>query len=74
MAADQHHLKSKVLIMNGFSNQEISLIMKTLKEQFEKPEELIFATTTAHSLEMKVREVIEDLSGEHEYFKNKNKG
>ena len=70
--SDQSHpsLENKVIIMNGFSYDEITQIMRTVKGLFESPRDLIFAKTTENSLEMKLKDLIIDMSEDHEYLKN----
>lgn len=68
MSDTKNYLDNKVIIMNGFSNEEISTIMRVVKQQFEKPRDLIFAKTTKTNLEMKLGELIEDVSGDHAYL------
>ncbi len=62
-------LQNKVIIMNGFSNDEIARIMAAVKPLFENPRDLIFAKTTKHSVEMKLKDLIVDISQDHEYLK-----
>jgi hypothetical protein len=64
----QSHLDNKVIILNGFSNDEIAKIMSAVKKQFDTPRDLIFAKTTPNSLQMKLTELIEDLSEDHAYL------
>ena len=65
--------ESKVLIMHGLSKEELNLLMKLIKENFENYRDIIFATTTENSLKWKLSDLIEELSKEHQYFKDKNK-
>ncbi len=69
---DQSHpyLENKVIIMNGFTYDEITRIMRSVKGMFENPKDLIFAKTTENSLEMKLKDLIIDMSEDHEYLKN----
>ncbi|GAB6091381.1 DUF3783 domain-containing protein [Spirochaeta dissipatitropha] len=60
--------KNKVIIMHGFSHEEISKIMKLVKQQFENPRDLIFAMSTEQSLEMKLGALIEDMTEDHVYL------
>ena len=62
-------LQNKVIIMNGFSNDEIARIMAAVKPLFDHPRDLIFAKTTRHSVEMKLKDLIVDISEDHEYLK-----
>lgn len=54
--------------MHGFSHEEISKIMKLVKQQFENPRDLIFAMSTEQSLEMKLGALIEDMTEDHVYL------
>ncbi len=69
---DEKHpsLENKVVIMNGFSYEEITRIMRAVKALFDNPRDLIFAKTTDSSLEMKLSDLIIDMSEDHEYLKN----
>lgn len=62
-------LDNKVIIMNGFTFEEIDKIMRAVKPLFDKPRDLIFAKTTAQSVEMKLKDLIVDMSEDHEYLK-----
>lgn len=62
------HLKNRAIILNGFSNDEIAGIMSAVKKLFDNPRTLIFAKTTKHSIEMKLGDLIKDISGDHEYL------
>jgi hypothetical protein len=63
-------LKNKVIILNGFENQEIDMIMRSVKALYPPPRDLIFAKTTETSLQMKLADLIRDISEDHEYLKN----
>ncbi len=63
------HLDSKVLVMNGFTREELFKVMRAVKREFENPQDLVFAMTTENSLEMKLKDVIRDVSEEHAYMK-----
>jgi hypothetical protein len=67
--AERTPLDNKVIILNGFSYEEIDKIMRSVKPQFENPRDLIFAKTTPTSLKMTVEDLIEDISEDHEYLK-----
>lgn len=66
---EKTYIDNKVVIMNGFTHEEIHRIMRAVKKEFEKPRDLIFAMTTENSLEMKLKDLIEDMSEDHEYLK-----
>ncbi len=61
--------EQRVIIMHGLSYAEIDLVMRAAKKQLENPKDVIFAKTTENSLKMKVEELIEDLSEDHNYLK-----
>ncbi len=67
--SEKNALDNKVIILNGFSYEEIDKIMRSVKQLFEKPRDLIFAKTTPTSIKMTVAELIEDISEDHEYLK-----
>ena len=70
MEIDNHpFLDNKVLILNGFSNEEIAAIMKAVKGLYPPKSDLIFAKTTPNSLNMVLKELIVDMSQDHEYLK-----
>ncbi|TVR62058.1 MAG: DUF3783 domain-containing protein [Spirochaetaceae bacterium] len=62
-------LDNKVIILNGFSYEEINSIMRAVKPLFENPRDLIFAKTTEKSVEMVLKDLIVDMSQDHEYLK-----
>ncbi|MFP4010631.1 MAG: DUF3783 domain-containing protein [Spirochaetaceae bacterium] len=63
-------LDNKVIIMNGFSQEEIVSIMRAVRRLFDNPRDLIFAKTTPKSINMVLKDLIVDMSGDHEYLKN----
>jgi hypothetical protein len=67
-------LQNRVILMNGFSQPEILKIMRTVKSMYENPRDLIFATTTKNNLDFKLKDLILDLSEDHEYLKNNPPG
>jgi len=81
ISLDHPDLKNRVVILNGFSNDEILLILKTVKglcrpgPQGEAPlmnldpGDLIFAKTTANSLNSVLKDTIVDMSQDHKYLK-----
>ena len=68
--SDQPDSDHKVILMHGFSYAEIDLIMRAVKKQLDNPRDIIFAKSTENSLKMKLADLIEDLSEDHEYLKN----
>lgn len=80
---DPNHpfLKNRVVILNGFTDQEIFAIMKAVKElckagvSGEEPKiaaatgDLIFAKATENSRKAVLGALIVDMSGDHAYLK-----
>ena len=62
-------LDNKVVILNGFTNEEIGKIIKAVRGVFDKSADLIFAKTTPNSVEMVLKDLIVDMSEDHEYLK-----
>ena len=56
--------------MHGMDNAEIDLVMRAVKKTLDKSRDTIFAKTTENSLKMKVHDLIEDLSEDHQYLKD----
>jgi len=65
--------EEKVIIMHGITKEELDILMKLIKENFNNYKDFIFATTTDNSLSWKLQDLIGELTKEHEYFKNKKK-
>ena len=55
--------------MHGLTYAEIDLVMRAVKKELDNPRDVIFAKTTDNSLQMKVHDLIEDLSEDHAYLK-----
>ena len=66
---DHPYLQNKVIIMNGFTNEEITQIMRAVRGTFQPPADLVFAKTTPNSLNMVLKDLIIDMSEDHEYLK-----
>jgi hypothetical protein len=78
---DSPQLKNRVVILNGFEDSEILEIMRQVKglcrtgAEGETPAiaasrgDLIFARTTAASLQTRLGSLIIDLSEDHDYLK-----
>lgn len=63
----------KVIIFHGFSREELMSLINLLNSTPQLPKDIIMATTTETSLNWKVKELIEELAKEHEYFKAQEK-
>lgn len=70
MNTDMKKSTHKVTILHGFSDEEISSIMRLIKTQFsEQRPWLVFAKSTPTSLNTPLGELIADMSADHEYLK-----
>ena len=90
--SDRKELQNRVIILNGYSDEEIGGIMRVVKAIYSDgtPEQalesiaaarqipqtrevqsadLIFAKTTSNSLQMKLADLIVDMSEDHEYLR-----
>ncbi len=79
---DDPALDNRVVILNGFTDPEISEIMRSVKNLCRSAEypggqgidaerrDLIFAKATPTSLQSSLGSLIVDMSGDHEYLKN----
>ena len=63
-------LENRVVILNGFTNEELDLVMRAVRSAVSSPRDLIFAKTTPTSLQMKLSDLIVDISQDHEYLRN----
>ncbi len=66
---EESKLDSKIVIFHGLSDKEAALLMRLIKQNVERPEDFIFAVTTEHSLNWKVKDLIHELEEEHAYFR-----
>ena len=65
--APQHR---PAIILHGFSDHDIGAILRAVKTLFVPKRDIVFAKTTTTSLKMRLGELIEDISEDHEYLKN----
>ncbi len=63
-------LKNRVVLLNGFTNEELDAVMRAVRSAVANPRDLIFAKTTPTSLQMKLTDLIVDISQDHEYLRN----
>ena len=63
-------MAKKFLLLGNFSNEEIVKIMQKIKETIDT-KDVIFATLTPTVMEWKVKDWLEELEKEDDYFKNK---
>ena len=68
---DKTHENSpeKVVIMHGFTKEQVFTLMRAVKREFGTQEDIAFAMTTARSLENKLADVVNDVAEEHAYMK-----
>lgn len=69
-------MDTKVILMHGFSQEEVVAAMRLLKQGMGTAKDAAFAMTTPTNLEWKVSDLLEHVSEEHEQMKlyNKAKG
>ena len=60
----------KVVFMHGFSQEEISRIMRGVKSIVEDPGAVAFCMSTDNNLDWKVRDLIKDVTEEHAYMRD----
>lgn len=65
---DKNIKNAKIIIINGFTNEELKEFLSFYKKNPNLPVP-IFATVTDNSLEMKVKDLIEELIEEDGNFK-----
>jgi Domain of unknown function (DUF3783) len=59
----------RVVLLHGFSNEEINEILKAVKSVAEDPSDIAFAMSTPTNMEWKIKDFIKDVRGDHEYLK-----
>jgi len=65
----QKQAEGKVAILHGFTREEIFAVMRAVKRELGPDKDVAFAMTTAHSLQLKLQDVVEDITQEHAYLK-----
>ena len=65
----EQHEKTPVVILHGLSNEQIFAVARSVKQTLGHAMDVAFATTTAHSLQMRLQDVITDVTQEHAYMK-----
>jgi hypothetical protein len=63
--------EQKVVLLHGFSREEIFAVLRAVKSTVSNPGEVAFATSTPVNLEWQLKDIIKDVSEEHEFFKKK---
>ena len=64
----------KVVFLHGFSQEEISRIMKGVRSVVADRGSVAFCMSTRNNLEWKVKDLLKDVSEEHEYMKKNPPG
>ncbi len=59
----------KVVLLHGFTQSEISLILKAVKSVVENPQDIAFAMTTPTNMGWRIRDFVADVRGDHEYLR-----
>lgn len=67
---DEH----KVVFMHGFSQEEMTRIIKGVRSVVEDQGSVAFCMSTKNNLEWKVKDLIADVVEEHEYMKRNPPG
>jgi len=58
----------KVILLNGFTHDEIRNIMRAVKGAVENPKDIAFCMTTENNVEWKIKDLIKDVREDHEYL------
>ena len=64
----------RVIFMHGFTQEEMTRIMRGVRSVVEDPTEVAFCTSTPNNLEWRVRDLLKDVMEEHEYMRNNPPG
>ena len=64
----------KVILLHGFSQAELSAILKAVKSVAEDPKDIAFAMSTPTNLKWRFRDIINDVRGDHEYLRENPPG
>ncbi len=64
----------KMILLHGFSRDELGSVMAAVKAAVADPGEIAFAVTTAANIQWKVGELVTEVRGEHEYLKGNPPG
>ncbi len=58
----------KVIYFHGFDRQELFQLLDIIKKNIANPREIAFATSTKNNLELRVRELIQEVRKDHNYM------
>ena len=59
----------KVVFMHGFTQDEMGRILKGVKSVVEDPGKVAFCMSTPNNLDWKIRDLINDVTEEHDFMK-----
>ena len=59
----------KVVFMHGFTQDEIGRILRGVKSVVEDPGMVAFCMSTENNMDWKIRELIDDVTEEHDFMK-----
>ena len=59
----------KVIFMHGFTSDEMGRILRGVKSVVDDPGMVAFCMSTKNNLDWKIRDLISDVTEEHEYMK-----
>lgn len=60
----------KIVFMHGFTQDEMGRILRGVKSIVDDPGKVAFCMSTKNNLDWKIRDLIDDVTEEHEYMKN----
>ena len=69
MAPESEKQEHKVVFMHGFSQEEMTRIMRGVKSVVEDPGMVAFSMSTENNIDWKVKDLLADVIEEHEYMK-----
>ncbi len=64
----------KVIFMHGFTQEEMGRILRGVKSVVEDPGSVAFCMSTEKNLDWKVRDLIKDVTEEHDYMRKNPPG
>jgi len=60
--------KYKVVLMHGFTQEEVSRIMRGVRSVVEDPRSVAFCMSTPGNMELTVKDLLKEVTAEHEYM------
>jgi hypothetical protein len=62
-------MEEKIVLLHGFDQEDVLVIMRAVKAALPAAREAAFATTTPSNLEWKVSDLLEHIAEEHAWFR-----